>query len=366
MEKFNLTTLMKRLTALAMVAVMFVVTGCGDDDDGGEPAPTLNLYETMSAESDLTQIKAYVDADADLKAMLEGSTEYTFFAPNDAAFAKLETLLGTSLETVAPQIVSQVLMFHFAQGAKTQAELTGSSVVTEQGESVVVDANGNITTGGSDDEVLITKGDIRATNGIMHKVETILIPPTIYASIGVNLGKLSQAVLLSANFTTLASAVAKADTYAADNSLPTITSYLTGDTEYTLFAPTNQTFEAINSDPAVVLAAYTAQQWYGILSNHFVADDGNGADDNVTVDEAELTTGATFTTKAGATLQIFNNTAAIPADNGVGIYIDSNGDVDLGDSGTYTNFDAEVALLDAFEGANGKLHVIAGVLAPPM
>lgn len=329
--------------ALMMVASIFALTSCGDDDDA-EPAPTMNLYETVSAESDLTKLKAYIDADATLKAKLEGSTEYTFFAPNDAAFTKLEAILGTSLDQVAPSVVSQVLLFHFAKGAKTQAELTGGSIATDQGENVVVDAGGNITTGGSDTEVKILDADNRATNGIMHKVETILIPPTIFASIGVNLGKLSQPILLGASFTTLASAIAKADTYASAESKPTITSILAGDDPYTVFAPSNGTFEAAS----ITLDAFTAEQWYGIIANHVIVGDKAGAD---------IKAGDAYTSLAGGTLTVLTLNAPTDPDKGIttGIAIDSTGDATP---------EAQVAVGDAFEGSNGRLHVIAGILKP--
>ncbi|MEO1254305.1 MAG: fasciclin domain-containing protein [Bacteroidota bacterium] len=133
----------------------------------------------------------------------------------------------------------------------------------------------------------------------------------------------------------------------------------------TVFAPTNATFASAQ----ITVDTYDAATWEGILRNHIVKGQGNddAANDNtLTLDPGDLTTGAEFTTLAGATLLFFNNTDAIPADNGLGIFIDSNGDVDLQDQATFTNFDAEVVLPDADGGsANGRVHVIAGVLAPP-
>jgi len=358
MKKINF--LFKRLLALAVVAAMLTLVSCGDDDEGGDPAPTMNLYETMQEDDDLTELSAYIDANATLKAALESETEYTFFAPTDAAFEKLRnTLQVESLDLVSSEVIGAVLAFHVGAGAQTQSELTGGTITTLQGEDVVVNSDGTILTGGSDDQVEILDADIEATNGIMHKTETILIPPTLFAYIGTHLGKVSQTILLGADFTILADGLAKADEFATANSQTLLSATLSGSTVLTVFAPTNATFEAAS----ITAETYTGEQWYGIIANHVVTDD-NTVDSNTTVDEAEMETAATFSTAAGGTLAFFNDTGSIPADNGVGIYIDSNGDVDFGDSGTFTNFDAEVAIIDAALASNGKIHVIAGVLAP--
>lgn len=370
MKKFNLTTLMKRLLALTMVASMFVFAGCGDDDDGGEPAPTQTLYEIMQDDSDLTQLEAYIDANATLKAALQGDAEYTLFAPTDAAFDLLKATLGVSdLNQVAPDVIASVLAFHVSAGAKTKAELAGGSFATLQGEDITINADGTVKDGGSVNSVAIVEADIKATNGIMQKVDRILIPPNLFAFIGAHLTKVSQSILLGASFTVLADGLTEADTYAAANSLPSLTDVLKGSTKITMFAPTNATFEAAAATAGVSLEDYlatiTAESWYAIIANHIVVGDNNAGDTNEIIDEGELTTGAEFTTQFGGTITVFNNTAAIPADNGIGIYLDGNGDVDVADSGTYGNLDAEVVVLNAAGApSNGTLHVIAGVLSP--
>ncbi len=340
------------MAILMSVSVVFF-TSCGDDDEETPPpAPvTQNLNEILGSKAELSELKGYIEQFG-LDAALEGTDPTTFFAPNNAAFDKLRATLGTDdLSTVNPAIIEQVLRFHVIAGQSlTKDQLVGEvTVVTVQGESIEMNNDGTIKTGGSDDEVIILEGDIEATNGRMHVVETILIPPTIFGAIGTNLGKLSQPVLLGADFTTLAAAIGKADEYATGASLTTITGILTGlDTtlgvNYTVFAPVNAVFE----QAMITLDTYTGEQWYGIITNHVVSGIAAAGD---------VTAGATYPTLAGGTITVLSTTAPTDEANGIltGIVLDSNGD---------TTPEAQVAVGDAFIASNGVLHAIAGVLVP--
>ncbi len=370
MKNLNLTTLLGRLLTVVLVGAMLGFMGCSSDDDP-VVVPTQTIYELMTDNSELSQLKGWID-ELGLDASLKGTTATTFFAPNNAAFDKLKATLGvTDLHTVAPSIIESVLKFHFVNGVFTKAQLVAAvTATTEQGEDIEMNISstnsGTIKTGGSDDEVIILSADNLATNGVMHVIETILIPPTIFSSIGVNLGKLSQAVLLGADFTTLAAGISKADEFAAGASLTTISSILAGSDNYTIFAPSNATFE----EGSITSATFTGQEWYGIISNHLVSG---------LVVEADLTTCEEFTTSVGV-LEIFNNTAVVPAGEydidgdgtdettGTGIYIDSNGDVDCtlqdGGASLASGLNAEIVILNAFSASNGVMHVVAGVLQP--
>jgi len=340
----NLNFLTRGLFSLLLAFSLVTFTGCGDDDPS-TPVATETLYELVTADSDLSQLKVFIDADAELKGYLEGATEYTFFAPNDAAFEKLKALLGTDdLTSVAPSVIGAVLRFHFAVGNFASSAIAGGTISTVQGESIVGNADGTIFTGGSDESVIVLAADIAATNGVMHKVETILIPPTIFLAIGANLGKLSQPLLLGANFTTLAAGITKADAFAAGASQTLITSILAGEDEYTVFAPSNGTFEAAS----LTVDSFTGEQWYGIITNHVISG---------TVTAANITAPSVLTALSGGTLTVLTLDAPTNPEAGIltGIAIDSSGD---------TTPEAQVAVGDAFAASNGVLHVIAGILTP--
>ena len=357
----KLQEILKGLLLVVLMGSLVTFTSCDEDNDDDEPVATMTLSELMAADANLSRLKGWMESDAELKAILEGTATHTLFAPNNAAFAKLEETLGSSLDIVAPQIVGAVLRFQLTAGNVVSADVAGGSFVSLQGESIVGNADGTIATGGSDTNVETITPDLAATNGTMHVIETIMIPPTLFASIGLNLGKISQAILLGKDFTILASGIAKADEFAAGASQPTITSIITSDftstkVKYTFFAPSNGTFEA----GSITAATYTGQQWYGIIMNHIVAGEAN-------VEASELTTCAAFNTLIGGELVFFNNTDVVPAANGIGVYIDSDGNVDctLEDKGaSLGGLNAEVAIAAASTGSNGVIHVIAGVLAP--
>lgn len=379
--------LAKVFTLFAMVFGLVFITSCGDDEPGtDEEEPTESLAVIIEGEATYSDFAFFYDLYSDLLPDISGETEYTVFVPNDAAFDKLRTTLGVDdLTTIKADVIASVLAFHFVPGTTSEIA-AGSSLTTAQGEQIKVNADGTIHSGGSDDAVEILKSE-RATNGILYETETILIPPTIFASIVTHLGKVSQPLLLGGSFSILAKAIMKADAYAAQTTGVTPLSEMlaNGDNNLTVFAPTDATFHAAagveeGDDAATIeakvngfLDAFSGQQFYGIISNHIVLDDGNDQDDNALVEDEELVTGASLQTAFTVdgtnfgSLTVFNNTEAIPAKNGIGVYLDSNGDVDLQAPATYTNFDAEVAASPNTTGltaANGSIYVIAGILSP--
>jgi uncharacterized surface protein with fasciclin (FAS1) repeats len=356
--------LLRGLFSILLIGTIVTFSSCSDDDDAAAPAPTKTLSGLMAENTDLSILSGYLQADPGLKALVDGSTTHTLFAPDNAAFAKLEALIGP-LELVAPQIISATLYFHFTVGDVESSKIANGTFVTLQGESIIGNADGTIKTGGSDESVEVLKKDELATNGRMHVVETILIPPTLFSAIGANLGKLSQPILLGANFTMLAQAIAKADIFATESSLTTITSILAGDAVHTVFAATNETFEAAAAGGQDLLAL-PGSSLYGLIMNSMTAGIVNEADmvNCYTMPTLFAVEGVGF-----GELEIFFNTTALPAQNGIGVYFDStfggNVDCTLADQGaSLANLDAELALAAAFTASNGLLHVTAGVLSP--
>jgi|GEM_PF-756695 len=375
----NLLNPLKALSLVVVFAGMTLITSCGGDDTT-DPAPTQSLMEIIKADANYSDFLTFYEANQASLPDITGTTEYTVFVPNNDAFASLKaTLAVDDLTTIKADVITAVLGFHFVAG--TTAELpNGGTLTSAQGEDIHINADGTILDGGSNDAVEVI-GSTKATNGIIYETGTILIPPMLYGQIKDYLGKTAQPIFLGGSFSVLAQIVAKADTYASttNGAAPMISALLSGTDNFTVFAPTDATFMAaagVTSDDTDAAAAakiqgfidnYTAQQFYGILANHVVP--GN-------VLEADLTTGATLKTMLTADgvnfnmLQVFNNTAAIPAKNGVGIYLDSNGDVNMSDPTTYVNFDAEVAVIPSTSNglvtSNGSLYVIAGLLLPPM
>lgn len=365
----------RAFTLIGVMASFIAITSCGNDD-GDDPGPTQTIWEYVEATGNLSALEAEL-LSAGLDGTLDADGELTLFAPTNSA---LETLLGTlgleNFDPVNPDIATAVLAYHVVSGTINSSDLsTGDMLTTLQGEDIEVVAGPALSTGATSNSTFVTT-DIETTNGVIHIIDVVMVPPTIGASIVATLGTVAQPVLLGADFTILAAAIAKADsdnvTGGDDEGEATILSLLsdntlTGADQLTVFAPTNATFNAAS----ITADTYDAATWEAIIKHHVVVGQGDDTDDNtLTLDPGDLVTCASFQTLLGLNLEIFNNTDVVAADNGLGIYIDSDGDVDctLSDSGaSLSNLDAEVVVADADGGStNGRIHVIAGVLAPPL
>jgi uncharacterized surface protein with fasciclin (FAS1) repeats len=364
--KMNMFKFVKILSLPAMALGLLIFTGCGGDDE--EEVPTMDIVELISsskyqqasgaaAGQSLDSLVKYLSVYPDLVSLLSGTSEYTVFAPSNTAFISLLATPGfpEDIRDINPDIVKDVLAYHVVSGTVLAADLKAGSKVaslSSKKEEIEVNTDGTLLTGSTNKAIEVVSPDLKATNGVVHLVATVLISPSVGATLTPILGTNAGSLLLGAPFSTLAAGITLADIYAAANDLPTLVSILAGSTVHTVFAPTNATFEA----GSITANTFTGAQWYGIIANHVVL--------GKTITPADLVTGATFDTAAGGKILVFNNKEAVPAKNGIGIYLDGNGSVDLTDLTTLTTLDAEVALPNAAENGNGVIHVIAGVLSP--
>lgn len=303
MKKHFLNPLRALTLFTAVIALVFTMS-CGEDGDD-EPEPTLTLAQTVDADAELTTIAEIMAADAELQAILEGSADYTVFLPTNNAMEKLKaTLQIEDFSSIAPSVIGQVLRFHFVAGIKTATDLEAGSLTSNQGESISLRANGNIEQAGSDsDGSEILEANIRATNGIAHKLETVLIPPTLFAQIGANLGTLGQPVLLSSGFTGVASIIATADSDVPAGET-SITAMLTDKTAtLTCFMPANNVLDAVaasqevTTEQLIASVSTTPAAARAFILNHIVA--------SAKLKGSDMVAGETVvTTEAGTTLAL--------------------------------------------------------------
>ena len=363
------------LALTGILASLVIVTSCGDDDgdtpvDPVEPA-TDSILDIINAnvDEDLDSLKKYLNIYPSLTAIVGNeSGTYTMFAPTDDAFISLLQTPGfpSDIADINPDIIEGVLAYHVVSGsAVASSEFTEANdlnslytdAATQEVQIIEFNADGTVLTGSTTTNIAIEEADIQATNGVMHKTGSVLIPPSVGATLTPILGTNAGTLLLGAEFTILASGIALADAYAAgDEQIPSLTGILAGTDIHTVFAPTDATF--LSEALVDVYPTFTGEQWYGIIANHVVINDGNEADDNEVIDEDELASLAMFTSAAANTLLIIESAPT----NGLGIYIDGNGDFDATDG---SGLDAEVVVIDAAAAGNGTVHVIAGVLTPP-
>jgi len=150
-----------------------------------EATPELmTIVEIASDNRDFSTLVAAVLA-ADLAETLS-SGEFTVFAPtNDAFSAALESLGLTVADLVAqPELLRSILTYHVVEGkvlAETVLTLDGEEVATVNGETIsIAIEDGAVVLNGS---VRVVMVDIVASNGVIHVIDGVLLPPSLIAAL---------------------------------------------------------------------------------------------------------------------------------------------------------------------------------------
>ena len=126
----------------------------------------------------VTTLVAAVKA-ADLVGTLKGPGPFTVLAPTNEAFAKLPP--GTVEDLLKPenkQKLRRLLMFHVIPGKHDAAEVMSmSSAKTAEGDMVMIKTtDGKVMVGNDKSMATVGKPDIQATNGVIHWIDTVLMP----------------------------------------------------------------------------------------------------------------------------------------------------------------------------------------------
>lgn len=151
----------------ALLALLF--SGAAAADGYGSNAA--DIVDTAVSAGTFNTLVAAVKA-AGLVDTLKGEGPFTVFAPNDEAFAKLPAGTVESL-LENPEKLAAILTYHVVAGKKSASDVVGSgSLQTIQGQNLVVGSTDGVTIGGA--KILAT--DIEASNGVIHVIDTVLIP----------------------------------------------------------------------------------------------------------------------------------------------------------------------------------------------
>lgn len=167
----------KWTAALSVLLLPFLLlsAGCDDDDStGGMMDEGPNIVETAIAAGNFDTLVTAVTA-AGLAETLSGPGPYTVFAPTDDAFAKLPaSTLDALLNPANKGQLENILLYHVVAGEKLAAEgVSVSSLTTLNTQDV------SISTQGADafvNESMIVITDIQTSNGVIHVIDTVLIP----------------------------------------------------------------------------------------------------------------------------------------------------------------------------------------------
>jgi len=160
--------MLKRLLAVAAVAAMFTLPV-----GSATAAPSKNIVETAAGAPQFSTLVSLVKK-AGLVGTLSGKTNYTVFAPTNAAFDKVPK--KTLNELAADKaMLKKVLLYHVLPGKVPASKvLKMDSAKTAEGSKVTFSVRGK---NAFVNESKITKTDIRCSNGIIHSINAVLLPP---------------------------------------------------------------------------------------------------------------------------------------------------------------------------------------------
>lgn len=133
-----------------------------------------DIIDTAVAAGSFKTLASAVTA-AGLIDTLKGTGPFTVFAPNDEAFAKLPAGTVDDLLKDIPKLKA-ILTYHIVAGKVMAADvlkMDGQSATTVNGETLQISTTGGVKLNGN---VYVTKTDIECTNGVIHIVDTVLLP----------------------------------------------------------------------------------------------------------------------------------------------------------------------------------------------
>ena len=343
---------MKNLKTLIVLLILsLVLVACGGSEAVTEPTaePTTEAAPTEEAmaeeptaepmeEESMEEMNSIVDiavADgrfttlvtaveaAGLAETLSGEGSFTVFAPTDDAFAALPEGTLDSLLADPEGALTDVLLYHVVDGAvMAETVVTLESATTLQGEDVAITvADGNVFLNETT-QVIIT--DIEASNGVIHVIDTVLLPPSMSAEEEMmeDAPSIAEIAVEDGRFTTLVAALDAAG----------LVETLSGEGEFTVFAPTDDAFAALPEGTVEGLLEDPEGALTDILLYH-VVDGAVPAETVVTLESATTLNGADVT-----------------------ITVTEDGEVFLNDT-------VQVIITD-IQASNGIIHVIDGVLLP--
>jgi uncharacterized surface protein with fasciclin (FAS1) repeats len=359
------------LIALIMTACLMTMPIAMADSSEDIPTNATNtgVHDTL--------VDALVQAD--LVSTLQGDGPFTVFAPTDQAFADAGINLSTFDTDEEIAVLTDILLYHvYTAGAVYAADVTdGSTVAMANGD----DASFTVTDGTvMIGDATVTTADVMASNGVIHVIDKVLMPPAPYTGVGIcynsathmiaagasmeecgaymyvenysmngqeftgcyntvshSLTDTTQAICESYMWTppvdiaTTAMSTGIHTSLVAALSASELVATLQGDGPFTVFAPTDQAF----ADAGIDLAAFTTDEDIATLTDILLYHVYSGA-----VNAADVTDGLTV--------------AMVNGDDASFTVTD----------GTVMVGDATVVLADV-PASNGVIHVIDKVLMPP-
>lgn len=307
-----------------MLGATLSLIACGGGNDD-HPAPG-NIVVVAQANG-FNALAAAATKAGLVTALSDAAASLTVFAPTDAAFGALATQLGFAnaaamVEALPAATLANILKYHVLPSKKTAADLTagGPTQITLYAFGGVPATLALSTVGGvsitdaAQTKAKVVTADVAASNGVIHAIDKVLVPPGV-----LNVVQMAQVNPL---FSTLVASVVKAN----------LQGTLSGAGPFTVFAPTNDAFTAIQS----TVASLTTAQLTKVLTYHVLPSQ---------VLAAGIPFGAPVATVEGETITINAGTPPTITDK--------------------STAKASIVITDV-RASNGVIHVINKVLIPTL
>jgi transforming growth factor-beta-induced protein len=287
---------MKKITSLFLTATMLIAVVVSSTSCAMTKKDIVGI-----ASEDAKTLAAAITA-AGLVETLKGTGPFTVFAPTDAAFSAIQSDVDNLLKPENKAQLAKLLTCHVVGGKLTASDLKdGQELTALDGSKIVVYmSNGKVMVGDAN----ITVKDKMASNGVIHIIDKVLLPP--------------KPMVKAKDIVDIASESAK--TLAAAVTAAGLVETLKGTGPFTVFAPTDAAFSAIQSDVDNLLKPENKDKLSKILTYHVVSGKAMSSD---------LKDGQMITTVEGSQLKVtikdgkvmINGanvvSADIPASNGV-------------------------------------------------
>ena len=184
---------------------------------------------------------------AELLTTLQGAGPFTVFAPTDQAFTDAGINLADYTTTEGKATLSNILRYHVVSGSVPSSALTnGMTATAENGDDLTFD----LTSGVKVNDATVTGADVATSNGIIHVIDKVLMPPQGPVDIAATAAS-------TGDHNTLVSALTQASLVAT----------LQGDGPFTVFAPTDQAF----TEAGIDLSTISQADLENVLLYHVVA-----------------------------------------------------------------------------------------------
>lgn len=224
----------KILKLLSVLIMVFTLQSCSDDDQGYEMVPK-SVSEIVDSSMNYTFL-TYALQQTNLYSVLNGSDIYTLFAPSDMAFRRFLMTNGyQDIDEVPLKVLKQILLNHVLAGQLEYRDIESGYYKTAapSGPSAktlsmyIKQINMRVTING---ESVITQGNVRASNGIIHAVDRVIPLPSVVTF-----------VTADPNLTNLTIALTRSD-LTVDFVTTLSTKLGASPAPFTVFAPTDQAF----------------------------------------------------------------------------------------------------------------------------